>query len=191
MKRNYFHQIQRIVFFHKFVILPQSLSCIKCVQVRSYSDKIFVPFSSKQITETISEMPKPDLYVLQHKSYSNANKSTFPMFLFQRTMECMLYTSLNHDSADTGTLHAISIPQLQIGRHFNLQVRGVRMSGQELVSNLIREGVDRGSEGHDPSVRIADEDADIFHNATKHEREHLSNCLLQAIAFFDLMVGKT
>ncbi len=148
------------------------------------------PSYLKIITETITEMPKPDLYVLQHKSYSNANKSTFPMFLFQRTMECMLYASLNYDAEDTGTLRAVSIPQLQIGRYFNLQVRGVRMSGQELVANLIGEGVDRGAEGQDPSVRIAEEDADIFHSATKHEREHLSNCLLQAIAFFDLMVGK-
>ena len=134
-------------------------------------------------------MPSPDLYVLQHKSYANANKSTFPMFLLQRTLESMLYASLNHDIEDTGTLRAISMPQTQIGRHFNLQVRGVRMSGQEVVTNLLLDGMDREG-GVDLPARMTLEVADIFQSATKYEREHLSNCLLQAIAFYDLLVDK-
>ncbi|XP_022092650.1 transcription elongation factor, mitochondrial-like isoform X2 [Acanthaster planci] len=148
------------------------------------------PTYHKMITNAIAEMPKPDLYVLEHQSYTNANKGTFQMLLYQRTLQSMLYTALNHNRDDIGTPRAISVPQTQVGRHFGLQVRGTRMSGRDIVATLLRDGMERGESDDDLPARMSWEDAETFQAATKHEKEHLANCLLLAIAFYDQTVDK-
>ncbi|XP_038064650.1 transcription elongation factor, mitochondrial-like [Patiria miniata] len=149
------------------------------------------PAYHKMVTDAIAEMPNPDLYVLEHQPYVNANKATYQMLLFQRTLQSMLFTALNHDQKETGTPHVISMLHTQVGRHFGLQVGGTRMSGQDVVAKILREEAEREDENdEDLPARLSWEDAETFHSATKHEKEHLANCLLQAIAFYDLVVDR-
>ncbi|XP_030840466.1 transcription elongation factor, mitochondrial isoform X3 [Strongylocentrotus purpuratus] len=140
------------------------------------------------ISDTVEEMPRPDLYVLEHKSFTSLNKGTFQTMLFVRCLESMLYTRLNSDIIETGQAKAISLPQNVVGRHFDLLVGTQRKSGQALARALLEEGVGMRNAWY--PVRIGYENMAIFCNVNKYKREHLANCLLRATAFYDIHIDK-
>ncbi|XP_071486400.1 transcription elongation factor, mitochondrial-like [Diadema antillarum] len=138
------------------------------------------------VSSLIDEMPHTDLYVLEHKSFTSLNKGTFQTMLFIRCLETMFYTSLNSNIHESGEVRAISLPQNAVGKHFGLLVGSQRKSGQNLVRTLLSEGTERRNAWF--PVRIMYENALTFEESSKYEREHLANCLLRAIAFYDIYV---
>nr|XP_054762755.1 transcription elongation factor, mitochondrial-like isoform X1 [Lytechinus pictus] len=140
------------------------------------------------ISDTVEEMPRPDLYVLEHKSFTSLNKGTFQTMLFVRCLESMLYTYLNSDLIESGQVKAISLPQNVVGRHFNLLVGTQRKSGQALAGALLEEGFGRRNAWY--PVRIGYENLAVFRDVNRYKREHLANCLLRATAFYDIYVDK-
>lgn len=141
------------------------------------------------VSDTVKEMPCPNLYVLEHKSFTSLNnKGTFQTMLFVRCIESMLYTNLNSDLSDSGQLKAISLPQNLVGRHFDLLVGTQRKSGQVLARALLDEGFERRNSWF--PVRIGYGDVATFDDANKYKREHLANCLLRAVAFYDIYIDK-
>lgn len=134
----------------------------------------------------LDEVPKSDLYILEHKSFAMTTKTAYQVILFLRTLESLIFGMLNANYADTGDLECVSISQQRVGKHFGLIVGTRRRSGQAIVKSLLRRGL--SEENQKVVVKFRPEDAEMFENANNFEKELLANTVLKAVSFFDNMV---
>ncbi|PIK34994.1 putative transcription elongation factor, mitochondrial isoform X2 [Apostichopus japonicus] len=141
----------------------------------------------KAMQRLVDEIPRPDLYILEHKSYDKTSKTSYHITLFIRTLESILFGMLNSSFADTGELECVSLSQQRVGKHFGLLVGTRRRSGQAIVKKMLQNFLDID---HDQKVlmQFRPEDFETFENANNFEKELLANSVLKAITFFDVMM---
>ena len=159
-----------------------------------------------QVKEIVSQLPNIDFYILEHQSNFGQinNKNMLNSFIYVRSLEALFLGILNADIGHFGNFGAVSVSRNFTGRHFDLMVGLNRASTQPLVKQMLNDQLTRqsvmfasslgglGSDSNDESpidstspFMINEQVAKIFHSSNNYQREHLANCLLQAILFFD------
>ncbi|XP_060059967.1 transcription elongation factor, mitochondrial isoform X2 [Erinaceus europaeus] len=141
-----------------------------------------------KISSIISKIPEADFYVLQKIGISVQNLSLFPALLHFHIIEAMLYTMLNKTFAQDGRHQVLSMNRNAVGRHFELMVGNTRTSGKELVKQFLSDSVltarPRVFFPPDKIVRYRQ----MFSSTEQYRIEELYDSLLQAIAFYELIV---
>ncbi|XP_035889285.1 transcription elongation factor, mitochondrial isoform X1 [Phyllostomus discolor] len=142
----------------------------------------------EEISSVISKIPKADFYVLEKTGLSIQNSTLFPVLLHLHIMEAMLYALLNTTFAQGGQHQVLSMNRSAVGKHFELMVGDTRTSGKELVKQFLLDSVLK----EEPRVFFPSDK--IVHyrqmfSSTEHYRiEELYDSLLQAVAFYELVV---
>ncbi|XP_054987713.1 transcription elongation factor, mitochondrial isoform X2 [Sorex araneus] len=142
----------------------------------------------EKISSIITKMPRADFYILEKIGISIQNSTLFPILLHFHIIEAMLYALLNQTFAQDGQQQVLSMNRNAVGKHFELMVGDTRTSGKEVVKKFLSESV-LSSEPrvHFPSDKIV-RYRQLF-ASTEHNRvEELYDSLLQAVAFFELVV---
>ncbi|MEJ1289098.1 transcription elongation factor mitochondrial [Cricetulus griseus] len=101
----------------------------------------------------------------------------------------MLYALLNKTFAEDGQHRVLSMNRNAVGKHFNLMIGDTRTSGRELVKQLLSDSVLK----EEPRVffpldRVVQYRQKILKDS--HHIEELYDSLLQAVAFYELALGK-
>ena len=139
-----------------------------------------------QMQRVLDEVPKPDLYILEHKSFAMTTKTAYQVILFLRTLESLIFGMLNANYADTGELECVSLSQQRVGKHFGLIVGTRRRSGQAIVKSLMKSVLSEDKKK--VLVKFRPEDGEMFENSSNFEKELLANTVLKAVSFFDNMI---
>ncbi|XP_007642257.1 transcription elongation factor, mitochondrial isoform X1 [Cricetulus griseus] len=179
---------RRIAWAHldrKFKVLDwQQAECWKLTN-RIYPSSVYL----QEISSVISKMPQADLYILEKSGPSIHNTSLFPILLHFLIIEAMLYALLNKTFAEDGQHRVLSMNRNAVGKHFNLMIGDTRTSGRELVKQLLSDSVLK----EEPRVffpldRVVQYRQKILKDS--HHIEELYDSLLQAVAFYELALGK-
>lgn len=161
----------------------QQNECCQLIKGKYQSSVYF-----QKISSIISKIPEADFYVLQKIGISVQNSSLFPALLHFHIIEAMLYTMLNKTFAQDGRHQVLSMNRNAVGRHFELMVGNTRTSGKELVKQFLSDSVltarPRVFFPPDKIVRYRQ----MFSSTEQYRIEELYDSLLQAIAFYELIV---
>ncbi|XP_042636443.1 transcription elongation factor, mitochondrial [Orycteropus afer afer] len=142
----------------------------------------------EEMSSVISKMPKADLYILEKTGLPVQNSSLFPILLHFHIVEAMLYTLLNKTFARDGQHQVLSMHRNAVGKHFELMIGDTRTSGKELVKQLLSESVLKA----EPRVFFPPDKVvqyrQMFSSTEQNRVEELYDSLLQAVAFYELVV---
>ncbi|XP_066219877.1 transcription elongation factor, mitochondrial isoform X1 [Saccopteryx leptura] len=145
----------------------------------------------EEISSVISKMPKADFYVLEKTGLSLQNSTLFPVLLHLHIMEAMLYVLLNTTFSQGGQHQVLSMNRNAVGKHFELMVRDTRTSGKELVKQFLLDSVLK----EEPRVFFPPDKIvhyrQMFSSTERNRIEELYDSLLQAVAFYELVVFDT
>ncbi|XP_074870907.1 transcription elongation factor, mitochondrial isoform X2 [Carettochelys insculpta] len=142
----------------------------------------------EEISSVVSKIPEADFYILEKNGLSVQNANLFPVTLHFRTVEAMLYTLLQKTFIQDGQHKVLSMGRSTVGKHFGLMVGDSRTSGMELVKQFLLQSVTqeqpRLSFPQDKVVRYRN----LFSSVTQNRSEELCDSLLQALAFYELLI---
>ncbi|XP_013358917.1 PREDICTED: transcription elongation factor, mitochondrial, partial [Chinchilla lanigera] len=141
----------------------------------------------EEISSVISKMPKADFYVLEKTALPIQNSTLFPILLHFHITEAMLYALLNKTFAQDGQHHVLSISRNAVGKHFELMIGDSRTSGKELVQQFISDSVLKA----EPRVSFPKDKVVHYRDrflSNSYRIEELYDSLLQAVAFYELVV---
>ncbi|XP_075436027.1 transcription elongation factor, mitochondrial [Ascaphus truei] len=142
----------------------------------------------EDISSAVSNIPKADFYVLEKPGISIQHTNLFPVILHLRTVEAMLYTLLDAQYAAGGHHQVLSMVRNAVGSHFDLIVGTSRTSGLEHVQKLILESVtERQPRIHFPQDMVVHY-RNLLQSKGPNRNEEMADALLQAIAFYELVV---
>lgn len=178
---------RRIAWAHvdrKLAVLDWQQSDYWRLMSRTYPSSAYL----EKISSVISKMPKADFYVLEKTGLSLQNSSLFPVLLHFHITEAMLYALLNRTFAQDGLHQVLSMHRSAVGKHFELMIGDTRTSGKDLVKQLLSESVLKAQPRvcfpADKVVRYRQ----LFSATDPHRIEELYDSLLQAVAFYELVV---
>ncbi|CAI5765566.1 transcription elongation factor, mitochondrial isoform X1 [Podarcis lilfordi] len=141
-----------------------------------------------EISSVISRLPEADFYVLEKSGLSALNANLFPVTLHLRTVEAMLYALLQKTFSQDGQYKVLSMARSAVGKHFELMVGDSRTSGIDLVKQFLLESVTHA----EPRVNFSREQVVNYRNVLSSNKqwrdEELCDSLLQAIAFYELLI---
>ncbi|XP_063149638.1 transcription elongation factor, mitochondrial isoform X2 [Candoia aspera] len=142
------------------------------------------------VSTIISKMPEADFYVLEKIGLPPTHAALFPVTLHLRIMEAVLYALLQKRFGEDGQHKVLSMARNAVGRYFGLMLGDVRISGIDLVKQFLLGSITQTSR-----VSFADNLASrhmhiVSGNIWKREEE-LCDSLLQAIAFYELLILNT
>uniref|UniRef100_A0A670IDI1 Transcription elongation factor, mitochondrial n=1 Tax=Podarcis muralis TaxID=64176 RepID=A0A670IDI1_PODMU len=145
----------------------------------------------EEISSVISRLPEADFYVLEKSGLSALNANLFPVTLHLRTVEAMLYALLQKTFSQDGQYKVLSMARSAVGKHFELMVGDSRTSGIDLVKQFLLESVTHA----EPRVSFSREQVVNYRNVLSSNKqwrdEELCDSLLQAIAFYELLILNT
>ncbi|XP_042309598.1 transcription elongation factor, mitochondrial isoform X2 [Sceloporus undulatus] len=145
----------------------------------------------EEISSVVSKVPEADFYVLEKTGLSALNASLFPVTLHLRTVEAMLYALLHKTFAQDGQYKVLSMTRSAVGKYFGLMVGDARTSGIDLVKQFLSEFVtqaeSRVSFPRDQVVYYRN----ILSSNKQRREEELCDSLLQAVAFYELLLNNT
>lgn len=178
---------RRIAWTHldrKLAVLDwQQHDCCRLIKGTYPSSAYF-----EKISSVISKMPTADFYVMEKIGLSIQNTTLFPVLLHFHILEAMLYAILNKTFGQDGQHQVLSMNRNAVGKHFELMVGDTRTSGKELVEQFLSDSVLK------PDPRIVFPSDKIvryrrmFSSTEQHRVEELYDSLLQALAFYELVV---
>ena len=100
----------------------------------------------------------------------------------------MLYALLNMTFAQGGQHQVLSMNRSAVGKHFELMIGDTRTSGKDLVKQFLLESVLK----EEPRVVFPPDKIvhyrQMFSSTEQHRIEELYDSLLQAVAFYELVV---
>ncbi|XP_061471344.1 transcription elongation factor, mitochondrial isoform X2 [Rhineura floridana] len=142
----------------------------------------------EEISSVVSKLPEADFYILEKSGLSALNASLFPMMLHLRTVEAMLHALLHKTYSQDGQYKVLSMARSFVGKYFGLMVGDARTSGIDLVKQFLSESVTHAK----PRVNFPRDQVINYKNvlsSNKQRRdEELCDSLLQAIAFYELLI---
>ncbi|XP_070579343.1 transcription elongation factor, mitochondrial-like [Ptychodera flava] len=139
----------------------------------------------ENVSSVVEDMPFADLYLMEYITFRKKNLNLLPALLHIRTLEGILYGMLNRHYPDTHEHKVVTVGRMTVGRHFDLIVGSNRKSGQHIATSL----VEMAATHRKPRVIIPPPLIKMFLSTSQLEKEYLSNCLLQAIAFYELAIN--
>lgn len=169
---------------HNLTVLDwQQSECCQLIKGKQQSSVYF-----EKISSVISDIPKADFYILEKLGISVQNSSMFPILLHFHIIEAMLYTILNMTFVQDGQHRVLSMNRNTVGKHFDLMVGDTRTSGKELVKQFLSDSVLKAEPRvffpPDKIVRYRQ----MFSSTEQRRVEELYDSLLQAVAFYELIV---
>ncbi|XP_030389761.1 transcription elongation factor, mitochondrial [Gopherus evgoodei] len=145
----------------------------------------------EEISSVVSKIPEADLYILEKSGLSAQNTNLFPITLHLRTVEAMLYALLQKTLMQDGQHKVLSMARSTVGKHFGLMVGDSRSSGMDLVKQFLLQSVTqeqpRLSFPRNKVVRYRN----LFSSVTQNRDEEMCDSLLQALAFYELLLNNT
>ncbi|XP_060619945.2 transcription elongation factor, mitochondrial [Anolis sagrei] len=142
----------------------------------------------EEISSVVSKIPEADFYILEKSGISVLNANLFPVTLHLRTVEAMLYALLHKTFAQDGQHKVLSMARSAVGKYFDLMVGDARTSGIDLVKQFLSESVTQA----EPRVSFPRDKLVHYRNilsSNKQRRdEELCDSLLQAVAFYELLL---
>lgn len=135
------------------------------------------------ISRAVGRLPKSTIYVTEAglPTYfrGGCTQSMLMTNIVGAITTALLYGRLNVGSEP----HIFTLPSRNVTRHFNLIVGGERVSGQSITHNLIYNG------HHEKiAVEVPAFLRESYVQQDDSTKEFLSNCLLQAVTFMELVV---
>ncbi|XP_062304394.1 transcription elongation factor, mitochondrial [Osmerus eperlanus] len=140
------------------------------------------------ISAVVSQLPPADFYVVEKSSITMQNTNLFPIMAHMRTVEAMLFALLEpkapHQDLATPP-KVLNMMRVAVGRHFGLMLRESRTSGSQLVQQMMSESSVQKS----PRVKFPTHLLVKYRDAFQmgNTREEMSDALLQAVAFYELL----
>ena len=136
----------------------------------------------------VSQLPPADFYVVEKSSITMQNTNLFPIMAHMRTVEAMLFALLEpkapHQDLATPP-KVLNMMRVAVGRHFGLMLRESRTSGSQLVQQMMSESSVQNSPRVKFPTHLLVKYRDAFQMGNK--REEMSDALLQAVAFYELL----
>ncbi|XP_070596543.1 transcription elongation factor, mitochondrial isoform X2 [Erythrolamprus reginae] len=142
------------------------------------------------VSTIISKIPEADFYVLEKIGLPLSNAGLFPVTLHLRVMEAVLYALLQKHFGEDGQPQVLSIGRNVVGRYFGLMMGESRISGVDLVKQFLLDSTTQTSRVSFANSVVAKHMHIVSGNSWKREEE-LCDSLLQAIAFYELLVLDT
>ncbi|XP_032066499.1 transcription elongation factor, mitochondrial [Thamnophis elegans] len=153
-------------------------------------EETFTPAMYLETVSTIiSKIPEADFYVLEKVGLPPTNAALFPVTLHLRIMEAVLFALLQKSFGKDGEPQVLSIARNAVGRYFGLMLGEARISGVDLVKQFLDSATQTSRVSFASSV-VARYMHILSGNSWKREEE-LCDSLLQAIAFYELLVLDT
>ncbi|XP_062401121.1 transcription elongation factor, mitochondrial [Sardina pilchardus] len=141
----------------------------------------------EDISSVVSRIPDADFFIIEKPAMSMQNPSLFPIMVHLRTVEAMLFALLTQRQDAGDVPRVLNMIRATVGRHFGVVVADVRTSGAQLVRQMMTESVTqkvpRVRFSHNLLVRYRD----AFQIDSRNRGEELSDALLQAVAFYELL----
>ncbi|EMP40190.1 Transcription elongation factor [Chelonia mydas] len=145
----------------------------------------------EEISSVVSKIPEADLYVLEKNGLSAQNTNLFPITLHLRTVEAMLYALLQKTFMQDGQHKVLSMARSTVGKHFGLMVGDSRTSGMDLVKQFLLQSVTQ----EQPRLSFPRNKVvcyrNLFSSVTQNRDEEMCDSLLQALAFYELLLNNT
>lgn len=142
------------------------------------------------ISSVVSNIPDADYYIIEKPGISLQNTTLYPVMAHLRTVEAMLFALLAMRHQATGepsSPRVLNMMRIAVGRHFDLIVGESRTSGAHLVRQMMTESVTKNAPRvtfpHDLLMRYRN----TFQTGGRNRGEELSDALLQAVAFYELL----
>lgn len=142
----------------------------------------------EDISAIASKIPEADYYILEKASLSAQNVSLFPVTLHLRTVEAMFFALLDKDFLKGGEHRVLNMARSTVGKHFELIIGDSRTSGVDLVKQFLLDSVTNT----EPRVVFPRESVVRYRNRFQRSgatrEEEMCDALLQAIAFYELVL---
>ncbi|XP_037546502.1 transcription elongation factor, mitochondrial [Nematolebias whitei] len=142
------------------------------------------------VSSVVSRLPSAEFYLIEKPSLSVQNTALFPIMAHLRAVEAMLFALLEPRVCPTETNippRVLNMIRTTVGRHFRLMVGESRTSGVQMVRWLMTESVTQKL----PRINIPQELQVKYRNHfemnSRKDGEELSDSLLQAVAFYELL----
>ncbi|XP_007423559.1 transcription elongation factor, mitochondrial [Python bivittatus] len=142
------------------------------------------------ISTIISTIPEADFYVLEKIGLPPTHAALFPVTLHLRIMEAVLYALLQKRFGEDGQHKVLSMARNAVGRYFGLMLGDVRISGIDLVKQFLLDSVTQTSRVSFTN-NVATRHMHIVSGNIWKREEELCDSLLQAIAFYELLILNT
>ncbi|XP_077980687.1 transcription elongation factor, mitochondrial-like [Glandiceps talaboti] len=138
----------------------------------------------ENVSSVVGKMSPADIYLMEYITFRKKNLNLLPAMLHIRTLEGVIYGMLNSQYQHTNEHKVACLGRMTVGRHFDLVVGSNRKSGQQIATNL----VNMAAIHRKPRVIIPPHLIKMFLSSSQLEKEGLTNCLLQAVTFYDLAI---
>uniref|UniRef100_A0A8C5WJ42 Transcription elongation factor, mitochondrial n=1 Tax=Leptobrachium leishanense TaxID=445787 RepID=A0A8C5WJ42_9ANUR len=142
----------------------------------------------EDLSPLVSMIPKADIYVLEKRGIPIQNSNLFPVMLHLHMVEAMLYTLLNGQYALDGKHRVVSLGRVTVGKHFDLMVGESRTSGVEIVKKLLLEPAFQSKSLVRFLPELVLQYRSHFQISGQKRHEEMCDAVLQAIAFYDLLL---
>ncbi|XP_029456574.1 transcription elongation factor, mitochondrial [Rhinatrema bivittatum] len=142
----------------------------------------------EDIFAVVSKIPEADFYILEKPGISAQHVNLFPVTLHLRTVEAMLYVLLDVTFMKDGQHRVLSMVRNAVGKHFDLMVGDARTSGLDLVKQFLLESVTQSQPKVSFPRDMLLQYRKWFQTGTWNREEEMGDALLQAIAFYELVV---
>lgn len=137
----------------------------------------------------VSNLPVADFYVVEKPSVSLQNTALFPVVVHLRTVEAMLFALLSGRRDAGAPPNVLNMMRTAVGRHFGLIVGESRTSGAEVVRKMMAESamkkIPRVIFPNELLVRYSG----AFHFSSRNKGQEMCDALLQAVAFYELLIA--
>ncbi|XP_076149867.1 transcription elongation factor, mitochondrial isoform X2 [Alosa pseudoharengus] len=141
----------------------------------------------EEISSVVSHIPDADFFIVEKPGISMQNTTLFPVMAHLRTVEAMLFALLTQRQEASDSPRVLNMMRVAVGRHFGLIVGESRTSGAQVVRQMMTESVTKKSPRvtfpHDLLVKYRN----AFQMGSRNRGEELSDALLQAVAFYELL----
>ncbi|XP_028301669.1 transcription elongation factor, mitochondrial [Gouania willdenowi] len=143
------------------------------------------------VAAVVALLPPADFYIIEKSSISVQNTTLFPIMAHMRVVEAMLFALLEPKSPPQPNLppRVLNMMRAAVGRHFGLMVGESRTSGAQMVRDLMTESVTQKFPRINFPKDMLMKYRDTFQISSRRESggEELSDALLQALAFYELL----
>ncbi|XP_039199545.1 transcription elongation factor, mitochondrial [Crotalus tigris] len=143
-----------------------------------------------RVSTIISKIPEADFYILEKVGLPPTNAALFPVTLHLRIMEAVLYALLQNSFGKDGQPQVLSMARNAVGRYFGLMLGEARISGVDLVKQFLLDSAKETSHVSFANNVATRQMHAMLSNPWRREEE-LCDSLLQAIAFYELLVLDT
>ncbi|XP_053903342.1 transcription elongation factor, mitochondrial [Malaclemys terrapin pileata] len=145
----------------------------------------------EEISSVVSKIPEADLYILEKNGLPAQNTNLFPITLHLRTVEAMLYALLQKTFTQGGQHKVLSMARSTVGKHFGLMVGDSRSSGMDLVKQFLLQSIIQEQPRLSFSRNKVVHYRNLFSSVSENRHEEMCDSLLQALAFYELILNNT